>query len=146
MRVFVLGGTGSIGSAIVRELVGRGHEVHGLARSDVSAKKLAALGAAPIAGDIALPEQWVGTLPHADAVIHAACDFSSAMDEIDRRLLDMLLTALAAQPKKPRFIYTGGCWAVRRDRRRCRDRRDAIPPAARLRLDGAEPAARTRRA
>jgi nucleoside-diphosphate-sugar epimerase len=32
------------------------------------------------------------------------------MDEIDRRLLDVLLPALAAQPKKPRLLYTGGCW------------------------------------
>jgi nucleoside-diphosphate-sugar epimerase len=110
VRVFVLGGTGSIGSAIVRELVRRGHEVHGLARSEASAKNLAALGAAPLRGDIALPEHWVGTLPHPDAMIHAACDFSSAMGEIDRRLLDVLLPALAAQPKQPRFIYTGGCW------------------------------------
>jgi nucleoside-diphosphate-sugar epimerase len=110
VRVFVLGGTGSIGSAVVRELVRRGHKVHGLARSGASAKKLAALGAIPLPGDIALPERWVGTLPHLDAIVHAACDFSPAMGEIDRRLLDVLLPALAAQPKKPRFIYTGGCW------------------------------------
>jgi nucleoside-diphosphate-sugar epimerase len=32
------------------------------------------------------------------------------MAESYRRLLDVLLPALAAQPKKPRFIYTGGCW------------------------------------
>ncbi len=110
MRVFVLGGTGSIGSAVVRELVRRGHAVHGLARSDGSAKKLAELGATPLPGDIASPERWVGTLPYIDAVIHAACDFSAAMGEIDRRLLDVLLARLAAQPNKPRFIYTGGCW------------------------------------
>jgi nucleoside-diphosphate-sugar epimerase len=110
LRVFLLGGTGSIGSAIVRELVRRGHEIHGLARSDVSAARLAELGAAPHPGDIASPERWVGTLPHIDAMIHAACDFSTVMGEIDRRLLDVLLPALAAQPKNPRFIYTGGCW------------------------------------
>jgi nucleoside-diphosphate-sugar epimerase len=108
--VFVLGGTGSIGSAVVRELVRRGHQVHGLARSDASAKKLAALGATPLPGDIASPERWAGTLPQVDAIIHSACDFSAAMGEIDRRLLDALLPRLAAQPKKPRFIYTGGCW------------------------------------
>src|SRR5688572_8326919 len=39
-----------------------------------------------------------------------ACDFSTAMGAIDRRLLDALLPALAAQPNRPRFIYTGGCW------------------------------------
>jgi nucleoside-diphosphate-sugar epimerase len=110
VRVFVLGGTGSIGSAIVREFVRRGHEVHGLARSDASATKLADLGATPFPGDIASPKQWAGSLPHVDAVIHGACDFSAAMGEIDRRLLDVLLPWLIALPQKPRFIYTGGCW------------------------------------
>jgi nucleoside-diphosphate-sugar epimerase len=32
------------------------------------------------------------------------------MGAIDRRLLDVLLPALTAQRKKPRFVYTGGCW------------------------------------
>jgi nucleoside-diphosphate-sugar epimerase len=110
VRVFVLGGTGSIGSAVVRELVGRGHDVCGLTRSDNSAAKLGEFGATPLAGDIASPEQWTLKLPPVDAVIHAACDFNTEMDAIDRRLLDVLLPWLAAQPKRPRFIYTGGCW------------------------------------
>jgi nucleoside-diphosphate-sugar epimerase len=110
VRVLVLGGTGSIGSPTVRELIKCGHDVRALARSDGAAAKLAESGATPIPGDIAAPEPWATQLPHLDAVIHAACDFSTAMGEIDRRLLDVLLPTLAAQPKKPRFIYTGGCW------------------------------------
>jgi nucleoside-diphosphate-sugar epimerase len=80
------------------------------ARSDASAAKLRESGATPVAGDIEMPAQWAGRLPVVDAVIHAACDFSTGMGAIDRRLLDLLLPALAEQPKKPRFIYTGGCW------------------------------------
>jgi nucleoside-diphosphate-sugar epimerase len=110
VRVLVLGGTGSIGSAVVRDLVGRDHEVFGLARSNASATKLGGWGATPIAGDIASPEPWAGKLPPLDAVIHAACDFDSEMAAIDHRLLEVLLPALAAQPRKPRFIYTGGGW------------------------------------
>lgn len=100
MRVFVLGGTGSIGAPTVRRLIERGHDVWALARSDSSASKLAEIGATVVAGDIALPAQWIARLPLFDAVIHA----------IDARLLDTLLPALAAQPNRPRFIYTGGCW------------------------------------
>ena len=70
MRVFVLGGTGSIGSAVVQKLVERGHDVCGLARSQTAAAKLAELGATPVAGDIAAPEPWTERLPLVDAVIH----------------------------------------------------------------------------
>ncbi len=110
MQVLVLGGTGSIGSAVVRELINRGYEVHGLARSEASASKLAGFGATPFPGDIASPETWTGRLPQLDAVIHMACDFDSDMGAIDRRLLDHLLPALGAQANRPRFITTGGCW------------------------------------
>jgi nucleoside-diphosphate-sugar epimerase len=110
LRILVLGGTGSIGAAVVRELIARGHVVHGLARSDASATKLASLGATPLPGDIASPMAWTGRLPQLDAVIHAACDFDSDMGAIDRRLLDYLLPPLGAQANRPRFITTGGCW------------------------------------
>ena len=110
MRVFLLGATGSIGSAVLQALIGRGHAVVALARSEASAAKIAAAGAQAIRGDIADPEAWVGALPPIEAAIHMACDFASTMADIDRLLLDRLLPALAAQPGCVRFIYTGGCW------------------------------------
>jgi nucleoside-diphosphate-sugar epimerase len=110
VRVFVLGGTGSIGSAVVRELVARKHKVFGLARSEASAAKLGEFGATAVQGSIASPEPWTAELAGVDALIHAACDFSTEMATIENRLLDAVLPALASQPNKPRFIYTGGCW------------------------------------
>jgi nucleoside-diphosphate-sugar epimerase len=110
LRVFVLGGTGAIGSPTVQKLIERGHQVWALARSENSASKLAEVGATPVAGDIASPERWTARLPRVDAVIHAACDFNSDMAAIDLRLLDTMLPALAAQPNRARLIYTGGCW------------------------------------
>jgi nucleoside-diphosphate-sugar epimerase len=110
MRVFVLGGTGSIGGSVVAELARRGHEVIALARSEAAAKKVSSLGAAPMAGDLTTPEQWVSGLPPLDAAVHVAATFSSDEAEINQRLLQHLLPHLSSAARKVRFVYTGGCW------------------------------------
>lgn len=110
MKVLVLGGTGSIGAPVVRELVSAGHQVTALARSERSAAALEQAGASPLPGDLRKPEGWVNALPPVDAVVHAASDFSDEMEAVDRQLLDALLPALGAMPVRPRLVYTGGCW------------------------------------
>ncbi len=110
MRVFLLGATGSIGSAVLRELAGRGHEILALARSDASAEKIFHHRAVAIRGDMETPERWIAELPDVDAIVHMACDFGGAMEATDSHLLDVLLRRMASQTSKPRFIYTGGCW------------------------------------
>lgn len=110
MKVLVLGGTGSIGSAVVAALLRRGHDVAALARSDASARKLAAMGAEPLPGDIRAPERWLPAVDRVDGVVHAATDFASDMAALDRHLMDALLPRLSANARGQALLYTGGCW------------------------------------
>ena len=110
MRIFLLGGTGFIGRHVLLRLLDAGHEVIGLARSEASAARLHAAGAEPLLGDLRKPTEWVANIPPVDAVIHAASDFGDDMGPVEAALLDALLPVLGAMPKRPRFVYTGGCW------------------------------------
>jgi nucleoside-diphosphate-sugar epimerase len=110
MRVLVLGGTGSIGRPVVRELIRAGHEVVALARSVASADSVARIGTRPIAGDMATPERWLADLPPLDGVIHAAAAFGADHETTERPLLHTLLPHLRAAARDIRFLYTGGCW------------------------------------
>jgi nucleoside-diphosphate-sugar epimerase len=110
VQILMLGGTGSIGAAVVSALVHRGHGVTALARSDAAARKLAAMGAVVLAGDIRMPEPWLAAVDRVDGVIHAATDFGADMAAMDQVLLDALLPRLAANARDQRLLYTGGCW------------------------------------
>ncbi|MGN6445123.1 SDR family oxidoreductase [Amnibacterium sp.] len=79
MQVFITGGTGLIGSAVVAELLANGHGVTALARSDASAEAAERAGAAIVRGGLADLDVVREAAGAADGVIHLAFgnDFSS---------------------------------------------------------------------
>jgi nucleoside-diphosphate-sugar epimerase len=110
MRVFVTGGAGYIGSAIVDALVRAGHRVDALVRHAEKAAVVEARGARPVMGDLGQPASFAASAAAADGVIHAAFEFSARGPQIDAAALDALLVA---SPDRPRFfIYTSGVWVL----------------------------------
>ena len=120
MRVFVTGGTGIIGSHVVAELIGHGHTVVALARSDSSAHTVTSAGATALRGALSDIDVLRRGTDDADGVIHLAFspDFRDAdalrraIDE-ETRALDTVAELLDGTDR-PVVVASGTPWVVGR--------------------------------
>jgi nucleoside-diphosphate-sugar epimerase len=113
MKIFVTGASGWIGSAVVPELLGAGHEVVGLARSEVSAQALEAAGAMVQRGDLDDPDGLAKAAADSDGVIHLAFQHEvafggnfAAAGAADRRAVEAMGAALADSDRP--FVLASG--------------------------------------
>ncbi|MBF6328594.1 NAD-dependent epimerase/dehydratase family protein [Nocardia transvalensis] len=74
MRILLAGATGTIGSALVPQLLSAGHSVLGLTRNPAGAERLAGLGVRPVIADMMNADALLAAVAglRADAVVHQA--------------------------------------------------------------------------
>jgi nucleoside-diphosphate-sugar epimerase len=109
MRIFVTGASGWIGSALVPELIGAGHQVLGLARSDTSAKAVADMGADVLRGDLDDADILRAGALDSDGVIHLAFvvpSVSEAATRTDAQAIETFAASLAGSGKP--MVISGG--------------------------------------
>lgn len=112
MRVFITGGTGYIGSAIVRALVEAGHSVTGLVRSPEKEALLRGLRATPVRGDLKDPSTYRTVAAEHEATIHAAFEYSDRGVDVDRVAIGTLLAAAKTESGPRSVVYTSGVWVL----------------------------------
>jgi nucleoside-diphosphate-sugar epimerase len=140
VKIFVTGASGWIGSAVVPELLGAGHEVVGLARSEASANWLEEAGAVVQRGDVDDPDGLAKAADESDGVIHLAFqhevafggDFASAA-AADRRAVEAMGAALAGSDRP--FVLASGLLGMTAGRLATED--DGLVPNAEVRANPA---------
>lgn len=112
MRVFLTGGTGYIGSAVLDALIKAGHHVTALVRDSEKAARLEARGAIPVLGELGTPARFLAKAVELDAVVHTALAEPPRGAGLEKTFLDALLPALAAISAPRTFVYTSGVWVL----------------------------------
>jgi nucleoside-diphosphate-sugar epimerase len=101
VKVFVVGGTGLIGSHAVRAIVSAGHQVTGLARSEASVSKLRSSGAEALLGDVDGQDALAKGVANADTVL-----FTAAIGEAENAVVGFIMDKMEGTQKS--LVYCSG--------------------------------------
>jgi dihydroflavonol-4-reductase len=116
-RVFVTGGGGVVGAALVERLVARGDEVIGLARSDASAAAISARGAQVVRGDVLDEDALARGMEACALAFHVAGVNEMCVDDTGymRRVnVDGAVNAVRAAQRAgvPRLVHTSSAATI----------------------------------
>jgi nucleoside-diphosphate-sugar epimerase len=108
--VFVTGGSGFVGGALLEALRDRGEAVHALARTPAAEAEVIAHGATPVRGDITDLTVLADGMRDAELVVHAAGRLpwrAGGLDDLRRVNVNGSRTVLAAARKvgAPRLVF-----------------------------------------
>jgi dihydroflavonol-4-reductase len=116
-RVFVTGGSGVVGRALVERLVAREEQVIGLARSEQSARVIESLGAGVVRGDL-LDEDVLCEAMHGCAVAYNVAGVNELCVEDPRPMLRanvdgaVAVVRAAARAGVPRLVHTSSAATI----------------------------------
>jgi nucleoside-diphosphate-sugar epimerase len=105
MRVLVTGLSGTIGGAVARALVRRGHTVVGTVKAE---GRPIPEGAQPLVADLFTAGALAGAAKDVDAAVHTASSNDERSGELDYAVVNTFLDAFAGTGKP--FVYTSGLW------------------------------------
>jgi nucleoside-diphosphate-sugar epimerase len=108
MNVTLTGATGFIGSHVVTELQGHGHEVTALVRDTSQIDAVAARGAKPTVVDLYDRAALVSLLGDADAAVHTASPGDATSADLDSAVADTAIEAFAGTGKP--YLHISGAW------------------------------------
>jgi nucleoside-diphosphate-sugar epimerase len=112
LRVFLTGGTGYIGSAVLEAAIRGGHQATAIARDPEQVEALTARGATGLLAALDTPKRYMDAVLDSEVVIHTAFEFSPRGVQLDRQFLDQVLPAIGETGSAKTFVYTSGIWVL----------------------------------
>lgn len=109
MKVLLTGGSGYIGSAVLKALSARGDEVTGIVRSQSSADAVTGHGATAVIGEITDTAWLAEQLADVDAAIHTASPGDETSVAFDTSISNAVVAAFGGSDKP--YLHTSGVWA-----------------------------------
>jgi nucleoside-diphosphate-sugar epimerase len=108
MKVALTGPMGFIGSHILAELQGHGHEVTALVRDDAQSDAVAAQGATPAVVDLYDRPAVAKALREADGAIHTASPGDATSADLDSAVVDAAIEAFDGTGRP--YLHISGAW------------------------------------